>query len=57
MGTYMNPACKMFDRMAARRIFLNFAKPFFGCDSNNVWLLMVVLVCKMKLVLKNSNVA
>jgi hypothetical protein len=32
--------------MAARRNFLNFAKLFLGGDSNNVWLLKVVLVCK-----------
>ena len=50
MGSYLVPACKVFDTMAARTFILNFVKIFYGCDSNNVWHLLVTLVCKMKLV-------
>ena len=50
MGTYLHPACKVFDKMAARTKYLNFAKLFYGDDSNNVWHLLVVLVCKVELI-------
>jgi hypothetical protein len=55
MGTYMNPACKVFDTMPARKLFLNFAKSFYGCDSNNVWHLVLVLVCKFEWFCKNPK--
>ena len=57
MGTYRNPACKVLDEMAARDIFLNFAKIFGGVDSNNVWHKLVVVVCKMVQVCENPNLA
>jgi hypothetical protein len=48
--SWQKVAHKVFDQMAAREIFLNFAKIFGGVDSNNIWHKLVVVVCKMKLV-------
>jgi hypothetical protein len=42
--------------MATRALLLNFAKLFGGCDSNNIWHTLMVLVCKMELIWKNPNV-
>jgi hypothetical protein len=55
MGTTLSPACKVFAEMSARNIFLNFSKSFYGGDSNNVWDLMVVLVCKGELICENPK--
>jgi hypothetical protein len=38
----------VFDEMAEREKYLNFGKLFIGCDSNNIWHTVVVLVCKME---------
>jgi hypothetical protein len=35
---------------AARDLNLNFSKIFYGCYSNNVWHLLVALVCKVRLI-------
>jgi hypothetical protein len=52
---YLVPAHQVFDEMAERTLNLNFAKIFYGDDSNNVWNIMVVLVCKMEVVCENPN--
>jgi hypothetical protein len=41
--------------MAAWVLNSNFAKNFLGSGSINVWHTLVVLVCKMDKVWKNSN--
>jgi hypothetical protein len=43
------PACHVFDQMAARTFYLNFAILFGGVDSNNVGHTMVVVVCQIEL--------
>jgi hypothetical protein len=45
----------VFDDMAARAKFLNFAKIFGGVDSKMIWHMLVVVVCKMVQVCENSN--
>jgi hypothetical protein len=49
------PACHVFDQMVARTFLLNFANLFGGVDLNNVWSIMVVVVCKMVLVCEISK--
>ena len=44
MGTFLYPVCKVFVEMAARNFISNFAKLFYGDDSNNVWHLVMALV-------------
>ena len=51
-----NCAYQVFDEMAEREKYLNFVKLFYGDDSNNVWHLLVVLVCKIELICENPNV-
>jgi hypothetical protein len=41
--------------MVARTFLLNFANLFGGVDLNNVWSIMVVVVCKMVLVCEISR--
>jgi hypothetical protein len=43
--------------MAAREIFLNFAKILGGVDSHIIWHTMVVVVCKMELICEKPNMA
>jgi hypothetical protein len=50
MGTYLYYAHQVFVKMAERTLFLNFAKLFGGCDSINILHMLVVVVCKVKLV-------
>jgi hypothetical protein len=45
----------VFDDMAARKEFSNFAVNFGGVYSNKVWHTMVVVVCKMELVCEISK--
>ncbi len=35
---------------------LNLAKILYGCDLNNVWHLLVALVCNLELVCENSKI-
>jgi hypothetical protein len=46
----LSTAHQVFDEMAARASLLNFAKLFGGGDSNIIGHMLVVVVCKMKLV-------
>ena len=55
MGTIPIPACRVFDQMAGRNLFLNAAKKFGGVDLNNIWSRMVVVVCKMVVVCEISK--
>jgi hypothetical protein len=48
-------AHKVFDKMAERKEFLNFAKLFGGVDSNIIWHTMVVVGCKVELVCKKTK--
>jgi hypothetical protein len=48
-------ACKVFDTIAAWRIYLNFSEIFGGVGLNIIWSRMVVVVCKMGLFCENPK--
>jgi hypothetical protein len=49
MGSKIYPACNVFDRMPARKIFLNFEILFGGLKSYIRGSILVVVVVKMEL--------
>jgi hypothetical protein len=52
MGSNFYPACNVFDRMPARKIFSKFEILFGGLQSIIEWSILVVVVVKMELVCK-----
>jgi hypothetical protein len=52
MGSKFYPACNVFDRMPARKIFLNFEILFGGLKTYIEWSILVVVVVKMELICK-----
>ena len=55
MGTKFIPACKVFAKMAARKILWKFGKNFGGLQSYIICSRMVVVVVKFEWFCKNPN--